>query len=392
MARDELSTTGRAATPIEEGPRSFEWLWRAARVDLHPGTPPSAIRWAIATAAAVVGSVVLNALAVHVATTEFPSTRHFVHFEAADYGTLTVVGVLVAAGAWGVVVRVSSAARWLFFRIVVLATLALWIPDAVLFALGETAKGVATLMVMHLLVAVVTYNLLVRVAASRGSSRTTAADDVSPGAISRLPGRLVRRIWSTMALVVVLELALGVGVIVSVPFRRPAAVIPARGTWIYAMHGAVGIALGVGAVAVYLLSALAGRMGRIGAVMGVVGVGIGLVGGLLATFQATRLAGMGVMLVGVVVAAVGYLAPSLEAMGKAEAARAQAARAALAGARPEQGAPRRDAPGDPDYLGDPDRPDRSDEGGKSVERPVPGEIVSSNGHGGTPRRSDPHGR
>ncbi|MDA8315723.1 MAG: hypothetical protein M0010_11200 [Actinomycetota bacterium] len=329
-----------------------------------------------ATVASVVVSLVLNVLAVHVATTQFPSTRHFVHFEGADYGTLTVVGVLVAAGAWAVIVRLSSAARWLFFRIVVVAMLVLWIPDVVLFALGEAAKGVATLMVMHLLVAVVTYNLLVRVAHARGSSGAVVADDRPSNASQRLPDQLVRRVWSTMALVVVLELALGVGVIVSVPFRRPAAIIPARGTWIYAMHGAVGIALGIGALSVYLLSALAGRMGRIGAVLGVVGVGVGLVGGVLATFQSTRLPGMGVMLVGVVVAAVGYLAPSLEAMGKAEAARAEAARA---GAR-AAGQARRPDRGETWGPGE----EKGPTGDEAVKGPAPGEIVSSNGHGATP--------
>jgi len=378
MARDELSTTGRAATPIEEGPRPREWLWRTARIDLRPASPPSGIRWVSATVASVVVSVVLNALAVHVATTQFPSTRHFVHFEAADYGTLTVVGVLVAAGAWAVIVRVSSAAHWLFFRVVVVAMLALWVPDVVLFALGEAAKGVATLMVMHLLVAVVTYNLLVRVAPARGSSRAVVPGDRPSNGPQRLPDQLVRRVWSTMALVVVLELALGVGVIVSVPFRRPAAVIPARGTWIYAMHGAVGIALGIGALAVYLLSALAGRMGRIGAVMGIVGVGIGLVGGVLATFQSTRLPGMGVMLLGVVVAAVGYLAPSLEAMGKAEAARAEAARAARASTRAAERARRLDK-GGTRATGE-----KAGPGDEGVKGAVPGEIVSSNGHGATP--------
>jgi hypothetical protein len=63
-------------------------------------------------------------------------------------------------------------------------------------------------------------------------------------------------------------------------------------------------------------------MARIGAVMGAVGVGIGLGGGVLAEFSATRLLGMGLMLVGVVVAGIGYLVPALEAFGQAEAARA----------------------------------------------------------------------
>ncbi|MGH9919158.1 MAG: hypothetical protein ACRD6W_09860, partial [Nitrososphaerales archaeon] len=148
-----------------------------------------------------------------------------------------------------------------------------------------------------------------------------------------LSERAVRRIWSSVALLVGLESALGVSVIVSVPFRRPAAVIPARGTWVYAAHGALGIALGIAALAVLVLSPLAGRIGRIGAVMGAVGVVIGLAGGVFSTFQHTRLLGMGVMLVGVVVAAVGYLAPSLEAVGKAEAEKARAERAALIGTR-----------------------------------------------------------
>lgn len=355
---------GRAPSSVREDRQFAERVWRAARVDLRAGPPPSTVRLVLATLASVLLSLALDALAVHVATTEFPSTRHFSHFRAADYGTLTVVGVLLASGGWALLVRLSSAAHWLYFRLAVVSMLALWVPDAVLFALGETAPGVFTLMVMHLLVALVTYNLLVRLApAGRAPAPVDGVDPTRSPAW--LPERLVRRVWSTMALLVGLELVLGVAVIVSVPFRRPAAVLPARGIWVYAAHGAVGIALGVGALAVLLLSTAAGRIGRIGAVMGAIGVLIGVAGGVFATFQQTRLLGMGVMLVGVVLAGVGYLAPSLEAMGKAEAARAEAARAALAGGAVQAGAVQGGA-------------------GYPVSGSPAGDGVSTNGHGTAP--------
>jgi hypothetical protein len=330
MTADELSTERRDAseTPVARGPA--EWIWRAARVDLRAGRPPSGIRLVLATVGSVIVSLALDVLAVHVATTQFPATRHFSHFRPADYGTLTVVGVLLAAGGWAVLVRLSSAARWLYFRLAVVATLVLWIPDAILLALGEPPAGVLTLMVMHLLIALVTYNLLVRIAPAGPPAAVGEPGWRPQGTAIRLPERLVRRIWSAMAMLVGLELVLGVVVIVSVPFRRPAAILPSRGIWVYAAHGAVGLALGVGAMGVLVLSTAADRIGRIGAVTGAIGVMLGVAGGVCATFQQTRLVGMGVMLVGVVLAGAGYLAPSLEAMGKAEAARAEAARAEAA--------------------------------------------------------------
>jgi hypothetical protein len=337
----------------------LERLRRGARLDLQPGAPPRPISLLVAVIASLVLSLGLSALAVHVARAEFPSTRHFSHFLPADYGTLTVVGVLLAAGVWAVLVRVSSAPRWLFFRLAVISTSVLWIPDAVLLALGQTPAGVATLMAMHLLIALATYNVLVRTAPPRPVPQTGGAGQLVPPGL--LPERLVRRIWSTMAVVVLLELVLGVVVIVSVPFRRPAAILPARGVWVYAAHGAVGIALGCGAIGVLVLSGLASRIGRIGAVMGVIGVALGVAGGAFATFQQTRLLGMGVMLLGIVVAGVGYMAPSLEALGKAEAARAEAARGTLAEAAGRGTVP----PADP--------------GSGRVE-----ERISTNGHGAEP--------
>lgn len=288
---------------------------------------------AAATAVSLAGSLAADELAVHVGTAVFPATAHFSHFRFSDYASLTVIGVLAACAGWPVVTRVCSAPRWLFLRLAAAVTVCLWVPDGWLLVKGEQAAGVAVLMVMHLLIAVVTYNALVRIAPVRPAPR----DASTTAASLSLGERSVRRLWSAMAALVGLELALGVATIVTVPFRRPDAILPSRVTWLYAAHGAVGIALGVGAVGVLVLSALAGRMARIGAVLGAIGVAIGLAGGVLATFQLTRLLGMGVMMLGVVVAGVGYLVPSLEAMGKAEAAKAAAAREAMARARAVDG-------------------------------------------------------
>lgn len=306
-----------------EPSRWLDNVRRGLRVDLDPrAAQPSRWRLTVATVAALVLSLALDEVAVHLARANFPTTRHFSHFRPADYASLTVIGVLVGCGAWSVVTRVTSAPRWLFFRLVVLGTVLLWIPDGVLLSRGEATKGVAVLMGLHLAIALVTYNLLVHLAPVREDSREHATHG-NPA----LSERTVRHIWTAMGAVVGIDLVLGIATIVTVPFRRPNALFPVRGAWVYGAHGALGLVLGAGAVAVLVLSPLAGRMARIGAAMGAVGTAIGLGGGVFALFQATRLLAMGVMLVGAVVAGIGYLVPALEAMGKAEAARAEAARA-----------------------------------------------------------------
>jgi hypothetical protein len=115
----------------------------------------------IATVVALGASLGANAILVAISTRVFPSTRDFVHFQFSDYGKLTVLGVIVACVAWPVVTRVSSAPRWLFLRSAILVTLVLWVPDLYILVKGEPPKAVAVLMVMHLAIAVVTYNALV---------------------------------------------------------------------------------------------------------------------------------------------------------------------------------------------------------------------------------------
>ncbi len=126
--------------------------------------PPTPARVATATIVAVVASLLADAALVAIGTAVFPSTHGYVHFRFADYAKLTVLGVVVACLAWPVVTRVSSAPRWLYLRLAVAVTVVLWIPDLWILAKGQPADAVAVLMVMHLAIAICTYNCVVHIA------------------------------------------------------------------------------------------------------------------------------------------------------------------------------------------------------------------------------------
>jgi hypothetical protein len=139
-----------------------------ARVDLAPThRQPRAVAVVLATAVALGGSLLADALLVVVGTAVFPSTKGYVHFQFSDYAKLTVIGVLIACAAWPVVTRITSSPRWMFFRMAVLVTLVLWLPDLWLLLRGDPPRAVAVLMCMHLAIAVVTYNSLVHLAPVR---------------------------------------------------------------------------------------------------------------------------------------------------------------------------------------------------------------------------------
>jgi hypothetical protein len=138
------------------------------RIDFSPtARPPSAMWVTVATMASIVGSLLADALLVTLAQAVFPSTKGYAHFQFADYGKLTVIGVVIASLAWPVVTRVTSAPRWVYFRLAVVVTVVLWLPDLYILAKGQPAKAVAVLMVMHLAIAVVTYNCVVHLARLR---------------------------------------------------------------------------------------------------------------------------------------------------------------------------------------------------------------------------------
>jgi Family of unknown function (DUF6069) len=150
------------------------------RVDFAPThRQPSAGRVVLATLVSLAGSLAADAALVAIGQACFPSTKGYVHFHFSDYSKLTVIGVIVACLAWPVVTRISSSPRWLFFRLAIVVTLVLLIPDLYILHQGQPAKAVGILMLMHLAIALVTYNALVHLAPVRRPERfreTTATE------------------------------------------------------------------------------------------------------------------------------------------------------------------------------------------------------------------------
>ncbi|HEX3792986.1 MAG TPA: hypothetical protein VHV57_00655 [Acidimicrobiales bacterium] len=139
-----------------------------ARLNLSPRhAQPTPVRLVMATIGALVGSLVADALLVALGIAVFPSTRGYDHFQFHDYARLTIIGVLIACVAWPIVTRISSSPRWLFFRLAIAVTLVLLLPDLWILHQHQPARAVAVLVCLHLAIALVTYNLLVRLAPTR---------------------------------------------------------------------------------------------------------------------------------------------------------------------------------------------------------------------------------
>ena len=143
-------------------------LLSVVKVDFAPKhRQPSAARVVLATVVALVGSLAADAVLVALGEAVFPSTKGYAHFQFSDYSKLTIVGVVIACVAWPVVTRISSAPRWLFFRLAIAVTFVLFLPDIYILKQGQPAKAVAVLLCMHVAIAVVTYNALVHLAPIR---------------------------------------------------------------------------------------------------------------------------------------------------------------------------------------------------------------------------------
>jgi hypothetical protein len=140
---------------------------------------PSAGRVVLATVVSLAGSLLADALLVVIAQAVFPGTRGYEHFQFADYGKLTVIGVVIACAAWPVTTRITSEPRWMFFRMAILVTLVLWLPDLYILAKGQPTRAVGFLFGMHLAIALVTYNALVRIAPV-GAPRRSAGQRMQP--------------------------------------------------------------------------------------------------------------------------------------------------------------------------------------------------------------------
>lgn len=142
-----------------------------------PHRVPSGWRLLLAAVLAIGASLLADALLVALGTRVFPSTVGYVHFGFPDYARLTIVGIVIACGAWPVVTRLCAAPRWLFWRLAIAVTAVLLLPDLYLMAKGQPPKAVVVLVAMHLAIGVITYNALVRLApvrSRRGSGQRGA--------------------------------------------------------------------------------------------------------------------------------------------------------------------------------------------------------------------------
>jgi hypothetical protein len=296
---------------------------RLVRVDLTRRHPlPSPVSLLLATGASVGGSLAADALLVWAGTNLFPSTRGYTHFQFSDYGLLTTVGVLIACAAWPMVTWVSWDPRWLFFRLAVAVTLVLWIPDIYLLTRHQPVRAVAVLMVMHLAIAAITYNALVRIAAAGATPPASTASDRSGPAPDRrgraepvdLSERSTDRLATCLALLVGIELVVGIAVVVSVPTGRPSGWVPTRGRAVYLVHALLGLLIALGAVVHFVRSRASTRIARLSGWIGSVGVAVAGAGGLLAAVHPLRLVGFACMLLGSIVAGFGYLLPALDRM------------------------------------------------------------------------------
>jgi hypothetical protein len=145
-----------------------------ARVDVTPQhrTPhPAAVAAGTVLSAGL--CLLADALLARAGTALFPSTRGYVHFQFADYAKLTVIGVVIACLAWPAVVRLSSDPRWVYARLAVLVTVVLLLPDLYIWLMGQPGRAVLVLATMHLAIALITYNVLVRVARPRSVRSAT---------------------------------------------------------------------------------------------------------------------------------------------------------------------------------------------------------------------------
>jgi hypothetical protein len=146
----------------------LDQLMSLARIDFAPRhRQPLTSRLLAATVASIAGSLAADAFLAIIGQAVFPGTRGYVHFQFADYAKLTIIGVIFACAGWPIVTRFCGDPRWLFFRLAILVTLVLWLPDLYIWAKGEPASAVAVLAVMHVAIALITYNLLVHLAPVR---------------------------------------------------------------------------------------------------------------------------------------------------------------------------------------------------------------------------------
>ncbi len=168
----------------QDGEPGLRGLLRHLRVDFEPPAGPSSLRFVLAGIVAVGGSLLCDVALVALGKFLFPIVAHNAHLRPASYAKLTIIGVVVASLGWPIVTRISSSPRWLFLRLAVVISLVLLAPDAYLLYVGQPRRVVAVLVAMHLAIALVTYQALVRIAPVKAPRRRSSGHDRRRGSTS----------------------------------------------------------------------------------------------------------------------------------------------------------------------------------------------------------------
>ena len=112
-----------------------------------------------------------------------------------------------------------------------------------------------------------------------------------------------------MMIGIVVELALGVACLALIPVGRSDQWLPVQSRGLYLAHTVLGGLLTFGALAILARVLDGSRFMRLGGQIGLGGIVLGAAGGMLSVWHPWRLAGMGLMLVGALVAFFGYVIP-----------------------------------------------------------------------------------
>ncbi len=120
--------------------------------------------------------------------------------------------------------------------------------------------------------------------------------------------RVGRWIWALMLIGIVVEFLTGVAALLVVPVDRSSGLLPVQGQVVYLVHAGLGGCLTLAALLLLHLSPRE-RIGRAGVRIGLAGLVLGACGGMLTAYHPTRWAGLLLMLMGTMVALLGYLMP-----------------------------------------------------------------------------------
>ncbi|HEY6471691.1 MAG TPA: hypothetical protein VIY26_02285 [Acidimicrobiales bacterium] len=129
-----------------------------------------------------------------------------------------------------------------------------------------------------------------------------------------------RSVCVAMMVGVVVEFGLGIGCLALFPVGRPDQWLPAQDKVVYVAHAALGGLLTVSALLIVLRVLDGSKFARLGARIGLGGLVLGAVGGSLAVSHPWRLTGLGLMLVGALLAFFGYVIPLADTAAKEPAA------------------------------------------------------------------------